>query len=599
MVLAKFRQEESTRVNYLCIDRENKLVGFSIDIDGIKPFQKELLEQFYEAIHINENCIEILDEGEYSVFYNPVTKFKHYVKNGKEDMEMFFLNNGVDAVMIEENDNKKKGKSTAFVKALQVVQLGLLVMSMVNLLNNGLLEDIVDIYEYNNSDLYSVAGDTVFSGNMLSTDAAIELICGSSYLSVDDKAFLSNKDLLNDILPYYEGRFMEADIKMRLNRVRVEYYDKYDSLYDEAEGYYNTLDSSVLKLHEKYQDVAEDDIDRRKVLAHEFIHMLQADIYKYKYLRESCAELMSVEYFDFEGPDSYVNGVTTLKLLIDIIGPEPILKTVFGGDMADLEEILKNNLNDDEYDKLTDYMQKSPSDTNENEEEIRGLLCTLYKNMYGRDISEDPNIFYDIFYKDSENYLKYLSRGEDTRIFLNKSRMSDNQVLIFDVNYLTDQENCAWMVTSKTKESIRRDVDVDEYMASYNKEGYLFDLPENAYISDGYVYFYESVSVNEEGHVVYEGLLNITSIDDAVRTGYVVPYLASSIDIGENVPEGWKYNLSPEGTPWYTSERISNVPNSVIEHSKLIVDIEGIKERFGVRTFGNEINEEKGHKAIM
>lgn len=601
MFIAKFRQEESTRVNYLYVNRENKFVGFSVDIDGIKSFQKELLEQFYDAIHINDNCIEILDEGGYSVFYNPVTKFKHYVKNGKEDMEMFFLNNGVDAIMTEENGNKKNGKGSAFVKALQVVQAGLLVFSMFNVLhhNKGVLEDIIDIYEYNNSDLYSIIDDNVFSGNMLSSDAAIGLICNSSYLSVEDKNLLSNKDLLNDILPYYEDCFMEADIKMRLNRIRVEYYGEDDSHYDDAEGYYNIIDSSVLKLHEKYQNVAEDDIDRRSVLAHEFIHMLQADILDYKYLRESSAELMSVEYFDFDGPDSYVNGVTTLKLLIDIIGPEPILKTVFAGDDDELKEILKNNLNDADYKKLKSYLNMSPSDTFDNESEIRNLLCTLYKNIYGQDISDDLNIFYDIFYKDSENYLNYLSGGEDTRIFLNKSKMVDEQALVFDVNYLMEKEDCAWMVTSKTKESIRRDIDVDEYMASYNKEGFLYTLPEHAFISDGYVYFSENTSVNEEGHVVYEGFLNALSIDDAVRTGYVVPYLVSSIDVGESVPEGWKYNLSPQGTPWYSSERVSNVPNSVIEHNKLIVEIEGVKERFDVKTSGNEINEEKGHKAVM
>jgi len=87
MFLAKFKYENCQTINYLYVDKNNHLIGFSLDKDGIKLVDRDLINKIINVIKVNDRCVEILDEGVegYKVFYDSLNKFKHYVKDGKED----------------------------------------------------------------------------------------------------------------------------------------------------------------------------------------------------------------------------------------------------------------------------------------------------------------------------------------------------------------------------------------------------------------------------------------------------------------------------------------------------------------------------------
>jgi len=206
---------------------------------------------------------------------------------------------------------------------------------------------------------------------------------------------------------------MEYIIKNRLNGIKIEVYDNYqfDNSTDyETLGYYNELIPNVLHMKKGS--------DKNKILSHEFIHLLQSPECEYITIKEACAEIISEEYLD-QPITSYQSSVGNVKLLMDVIGEEPILKSIFSGDDSNISYILKKYLNDYEYNELTTLLKKSPSkipnDTIDNER-INELISKLYKNITGTNIKNNRNI-YDTRGRYINNNV-YFNKKEEQKILL-------------------------------------------------------------------------------------------------------------------------------------------------------------------------------------
>ena len=388
--LAKFKCTDESRVNYIYLDRSKKLVGFSLDGNGIKPFQKELISRFLDSLYINGKCIELLewDADGYDVYYDYSTKFKHYIKDGKEDFKKFFINNGfvafdyrldyIDYDDEEESEYEEEKSNIAVLgavkKFLSVGLVAVISFSALNMLVSHGNEILDSLLSYS-SDFDVDEGLAVFDGEMISVDDAIQFINDSNYLSGEYKLFLANKYLFEDVLPYYEGTHMQEDIKIKLNQIRFNYFSRnIPGYHDGLAGFYNCLKPSVINI---IDDCKNNPAVHKSIVAHEFIHLLQSNDTAYSYLTETTAELMAEEYFGYTTDTAYEEGVNSLKLLIEMVGIDPILKGVFGGDYTDLENILLNNLVSDDFDKIMEYMRKSPSDVINQEEDIRRIFRNL------------------------------------------------------------------------------------------------------------------------------------------------------------------------------------------------------------------------------
>lgn len=212
-----------------------------------------------------------------------------------------------------------------------------------------------------------------------------------SNISEQDKELLMNRDLLENVLSYYDDVEKNDLLITKLNNFSIEEKDFED---ETIFGHYDPLKPNriFIKINCPY---------REKTLVHEFIHFLQNDNNKYNYLIETTAELMSNEYLGLieDRSSAYNEGVQSLKLLIDIIGPEPVLKSMFGRDNTMLEGILAQNLSKQDYIELVGYFSKSPKEVINKEAKIRKILKKLYRNIYGQDISQDENIMYNIVYE--------------------------------------------------------------------------------------------------------------------------------------------------------------------------------------------------------
>ena len=128
------------------------------------------------------------------------------------------------------------------------------------------------------------------------------------------------------------------------HNIHFKYYNKYkeDNNNDktkilETAGYYIRTNPNEINI--KKNLTPEEEFDTK---CHEYIHLLQAD-YKYRYIVESCAEIISTEYYNTT-LDKYEKAIINTKILLEIVGPEPIWKLNFAGDDTELVSIINENL---------------------------------------------------------------------------------------------------------------------------------------------------------------------------------------------------------------------------------------------------------------
>ncbi len=175
-------------------------------------------------------------------------------------------------------------------------------------------------------------------------DTVSTLIENSKELNDDEKIALKNEKLLNDVIPYYNGTNMDFIATKCFHNIHFKYYNKYKEDNNnektkilETVGYYIRTNPNEINI--KRDLTPEEEFDTK---CHEYIHLLQAK-HKYIYIVEACAEIISTEYYD-TSLDKYEKAIINTKILLEIVGPEPIWKLNFAGDDTELVSIINENL---------------------------------------------------------------------------------------------------------------------------------------------------------------------------------------------------------------------------------------------------------------
>lgn len=515
--------------------------------DGFKPSNLDYIQSLVKKLFLNDNCSYLEKYNGYRVYFDNETKFKHFVKDGKENLELFYVFNGQDAILYD-NSWKDKALNTAKIFLLAagcaiILRYGIF---LVGELRTPLAPAGYDI-NIAMKNIYSAEEiSQMYDNGKITYQDAIDYIY-SSNLDDEMKTFLANEDLLRDVFSYYKGTPLEYSAFLKFNGINIKYkcIEKMGTL-----GEYNELEPSTLYISDiftpnpsdnKYNEYLfsimgdKDVIDGAflGVVGHELGHLIQAEGSPWKYLLESAAELLAHEYF---GTDirAYYSGVKNLKLLTEIIGPDSIMKLLFSGDDSEFINILKNNLSQDEYAKLATYLQRADilDEHPKENKEIQGLLCTLYKNIYGKDISEDPNILFDL------RYAKYSFDGKSRDPFyyeqiyyLNVNNMdgqTEYTIYDIDIDYLVE----IGLVKKENMGLYEKEISLDEYKKLSSEDNSQYSIgftpvDENSgYIRDVW---------GENGKVVYvdqDG--NTYPLDEAANLGYVSIYARQSLPLDNN-----------------------------------------------------------------
>ena len=477
---------------------------------------------------------------------------------------MFFKFNGIDARCYKDGQKRNIYSKLFAILGVSVILTYAGFTSLV-----GLKYD-TNIYYATHTSHNITELTEMYKNEKLDYKDAINSI-NSSNLPDGVKAVISDESFLKLIFSYYENSPLEYTSSLKFNDLKLERF-KEDNRQDEnTKGYYDSFTPNVL-----YSKEGQSKDEEIPTLIHEFIHLLQAEGNSYYYLNEAVAELMTSELLE-SSPVTYFDAIENLKLLINIIGPEPIYELSFGGDDTSLNNILKSNLTNKEVITLKYYLQKDAVDINNNSDihiEIKKILYKLYKNMYGKDIEEDQNIMCIL-----NDNLSLSASIKDERYFLVPNKMEDEEYIkvVGEDKKLLAQKG---FLSEKTCYKEFSKIDSNYY--NKNKESNDIELIENLnengeiigkIMTDGYKTYYKlllsPIPTSQYEFFSFRTLPSQTiSISDAINKGYIDAYKVS-------------YSLENKGSNSY--EYVYFVPNSKevkLEENVCTFKVCGVKSRF-------------------
>ena len=558
----------SLKNDYIYVDENNKYIGLNINEFGICNFDYDAYNELITNIRFNNKCFKIATYKDYDVYFNPVTNYKHYIKDGIEDYLMFYLKNGSDGLLYNDIGDKKS-KFNSKIKRFIIGSTIIICSSL--FISSLLVPTISRIIDYKSFTKDDSSFETVVSYDDVSVEDYIQMINNSPNLNEEEKKILANKQLLEDLKPYYDNSYMKHLINWKLKDIDVSYFKRIINSEDIL-GYYNGLNLNEIHLSDEFRDNdygilnKEDSYnDKYDTFTHEYINLLQASG-GYRYIDEAVAEIMSYEYYDTP-IDTYLDAVKNIELLIEIIGPEPILDCSFGGKSDNLKNILADNLSFDDYKSIMKYFSKAPSSVSIKENShIKEILCTLYKNIYNRDIRDDEDILYEYLYS---NDLYYLC----TRRYLSKDAImnEENMFLVYfieDKDFLCEHN----LIKNVKKRIIQQSSSLDEYL--YNNK------------DDIYIHLDNPDIKLEEDVLYYKG--QYIKLEDASKKGYISFWRLKYINVDERVPEGWIYSSGSEFDDYVTkfdSLYIYNVDDTSIDFAFCG---KGLKSRFDINYKSNK-----------
>lgn len=393
---------------------DNKLLAMHVTEYGFELSDNDYIRSLFNKLKYNKDNEFIGKFHNYDVFYDKETKIKHFLIGKEEDYGMLFKYNGSNAYLYS-------GKGFENIVKKFII-LGIVVV----IAESGLLLHNNALYNYNiNEDIKSAYSseliDEIYSYDKMDYLTAIECIHNSD-LPKEIKNILANEDLLKLVFSYYKGTPLEFTSNLKFHNINIK--DAQTGKVDgEIDGYYDYLDSCTLHVNEITSH------DRNEVIFHEFIHMLQSENSPYGYLLEASADLMTKEFYKLDS-SAYELAVDNLKLLINIIGPDPVMELLFGGNDEKFDNILKSNLSVKDYLTIKHHLKISAAEVSYDKEyhdEIRQILYRLYSSIYKRDIYDDPNM---IFMQDKNHIYGKDAYVRDDRVVLNTSRMNDKEEIV-------------------------------------------------------------------------------------------------------------------------------------------------------------------------
>ena len=339
---------------------------------------------------------------------------------------MFYYKNGVSAVLSEFKNDTNSRNIKDKVKRFSVT-IGAFVFGVT--LSSVAVERIQNHSEINNGLNYLFDKDlnekAEKSKKNIDLSECKDLIYSSQFLSEIDKEYLYNEELLTDVLAISDNS-RNYELREKLNNIKINMFSEEED--NKNVGYYSCNEPNEIHLSEK---VFLDKKAYKRVLAHEYIHLLQSNN-KYCYIQEACAEIISSEYFNHE-VDGYFDEVCNVKVLMELIGPKAILKCSFKNDTVELEDEIKRYLEPEDANILLNLLSKSSS--KEESVDIQKLLEKMYDNMIDNNkpskemiqqIYIDPNIDRVYFNQRKKEY------GKDFVLEKNTSNTKLENIIIYD-----------------------------------------------------------------------------------------------------------------------------------------------------------------------
>lgn len=379
---------------------------------------------YYHVIRINNQSISYMSDQDISELFKRIFKSKlsffkkedeydvyldeannqRFFKGEQEDFFKFFEKNGTPAILyISEQDNNNQDemknfvvkfrKNKIFISATYVLCI-ILYLSIQGIT----IEDCCNLVNY-----YVHKTILPYETTKITTEEIQQNIINSDdeNLSIEQKNYLANTNFINDVIKISDIS-RSYILRKKTEGFNIAYFsDIYKLIDPKSLGHYNLAAINKLYLYDNSINVF------YNCCPHEFIHLLQ-DHNQYSYILETSAEKMKEEYYH-EQVIYYPDERKRLCVLMEMIGPQPIMECNFKGDTSTFEEAINNHLNEHDAEKLLDLFTKFPEkNTEQINEQIDILLAKMYKNITGNDINNDK--FMNCIYSREDINRKYFNQ---------------------------------------------------------------------------------------------------------------------------------------------------------------------------------------------
>lgn len=421
-------EDKKNRVwNQLDVDIKNGQIsssGFTLRNGVISEFDKNILE-IMNCFKLGSNKKVLGVQEGYEVILDEDTGLRHFFKEGKEDIIRLFFENGESAITpIPMNRPQKTNKSyspksvrrfkikgTDIIISFLLIVFWLDVLILGHVLYDNFIRDIffeeagyisykdqtieIDAKAFEKSISFTFEGiEWEFADSYVETKDIKKALFDNTKLNQQEKDMLWNEELIDFIVPYYnkdENTKVLAVIKH--SDLDIVPFDGSEE--DGIDGYVNGDGALHVKDYDENNPQA-----KKHTSGHEYIHTLQSGAPSF--IMESSAELFNLEFFEKTGDSkashAYDNACKYLRILMEIIGSEPIVDVNFYPASTALYENVSPYLSESQYEEFDRLMHYSPHYHKKELEKEGGytrlyeLLSIMYANKFGQSIEEDPMI---------------------------------------------------------------------------------------------------------------------------------------------------------------------------------------------------------------
>lgn len=207
------------------------------------------------------------------------------------------------------------------------------------------------------------------------------------------KQILANMDFLEDVYSIADEK-ARKELALTYKKLGIEYFSEQEKQNrPNTAGYVCLTDRGLIHLRDR---------DKEKfpnVGPHEFVHVNQQNMI-YSYVDEAVAEIVIEEYYN-NYVTTYYEARNNISILMEIIGPEPIMRLSFNNEIENFEEIINTYLDKEDAKILlnefkleaTKIVYKGSILKEADHELIREMLGKMYEKKYpGKKMEDDPVI---------------------------------------------------------------------------------------------------------------------------------------------------------------------------------------------------------------
>jgi len=358
--------------------KDNRICVLYTYGDIVRPLSRLEAIELYSDIFSSKLKFIYKDE-DYDVYLDK-NNHKRYFKDGLEDLIKFFTINGFEGLEYKMSDEKKTS-ITETIKKVTTAEFILIVLLTSTFSNHKEIKYDIQPF-YNEISLSST--------DAVTEDTLKELLYSSNDLSMEDKDFLYNENLIR-LVTRLASNNRNYSLREKFNNINVKYFNiDEEERYSKITGFYDPLKPSTLHVRD---DMMTNTNKYNDVLAHEFIHLLQTNN-QYRYINEGSAEILSNEYYG-QVNNAYNEIVKRVKVLIEIIGPKPIIECNFNNNTEIFESYVGRYLDNEDKINLLELFMAKDVDLCETDEvkrlnnKIDELLSKMYFNKTGKNIEDD------------------------------------------------------------------------------------------------------------------------------------------------------------------------------------------------------------------